>query len=74
MSASDILSIIQIVISVVLVTAVLLQQIGGGLGSAFGGAGTSYHTKRGFEKTLFTGTIILGTLFVLSTILALLIR
>lgn len=72
---ADILPIVQIIIAVVLVTAVLLQQRGGGgLGGVFGGGGGgSYHTKRGFEKILFTTTIIFGILFVLSTILALLV-
>ncbi len=75
MSISVILSIVQIIIAVILVTTVLLQQIGGGLGSAFGGGGgASYHSKRGFEKILFTTTIVLGVLFGLTSILALIIQ
>lgn len=73
-SIANILPIVQIVISAVLVTVILLQQMGEGLGSAFGGGGTSYHTKRGFEKILFTTTIVFSILFGLSTILALLIQ
>ncbi|PIS13519.1 MAG: preprotein translocase subunit SecG [Candidatus Tagabacteria bacterium CG09_land_8_20_14_0_10_41_14] len=69
-----ILPIIQIIISVLLVGAILLQQRGSGLGGIFGGGGESYHTKRGFEKILFTSTIILATLFLLSTFVALLIK
>ena len=70
---SQILPIIQIVIAVILVTMILLQQIGGGLGAAFGGGISSYHTKRGFEKMLFTGTIIFAILFAITSILALII-
>ncbi len=73
LSMNNILPIIQVILSVLLVMAVLLQNRGGGLGSAFGGGGASYHTKRGFERTLFIATIVLGILFVLSTILALLV-
>jgi len=70
---ANILPIIQIILAVILTTVVLLQQSGGGLGSAFGGGGGSYHTRRGFEKILFRTTIVVGILFVLSTLLALVI-
>jgi protein translocase SecG subunit len=74
MSISGIISIIQIVISFLLVAAILLQQRGAGLSESFGGMGGSYHTKRGLEKILFISTIILAILFVTSTFIALLIR
>ena len=70
----NILPIAQIVVSIVLIAAILLQQRGGGLGGAFGGAGTSYHTKRGFEKIIFTTTIIFAVLFVLLSIASLLVK
>lgn len=56
--------IIQIIISVFLITAVLLQAKGTGLGSTFGGGGEVYRTKRGFEKILFRFTIFLAFCFV----------
>lgn len=62
----------QITVAVLLVAAILIQQRGVGLGSAFGGEGGIYRTKRGFEKVLFSGTIILGVLFILLAILGLL--
>lgn len=71
---ANILPIAQIVVSVVLIAAILLQQRGGGLGGAFGGAGTSYHTKRGFEKTIFTTTVIFAALFVALSIVSLLVK
>lgn len=63
----------QIVSSVFLITVILLQQRGEGLGSAFGGAGAGYYTKRGFERTLFIATIILSFLFIFSSILIIII-
>jgi len=66
---SRILNIIQIIISILLITAILLQQRGTGLGGAFGGAGEVYQTKRGVEKFLFILTIILSIIF-LGTALA----
>lgn len=58
-----ILNIIQIVISVLLITAVLLQQRGTGLSATFGGEGNIYRTKRGVEKVLYIGTIVLAIIF-----------
>lgn len=61
-----ILNIIQIVISILLVIAILLQQRGGGLSSVFGGeGGMSFPTRRGIEKYLFWGTVTLAALFLL---------
>ncbi|OHA58038.1 MAG: preprotein translocase subunit SecG [Candidatus Vogelbacteria bacterium RIFOXYD1_FULL_42_15] len=66
---------IQVILSVLLVGAILLQQSDAGLGSAFGGSRNAnpFSTKRGLEKNLFIVTIILAILFIASTILALFI-
>ncbi len=74
MSVSSIISVAQIVISALLVTAILLQQRGAGLSQAFGGSGGSYYTKRGLEKILFISTIVLSIIFVSSTFIVLFIR
>ncbi len=58
-----ILSAALIVISILLSTAILLQQRGTGLGLAFGGDTTIFRTKRGLEKALFYVTIALSCLF-----------
>ncbi len=59
---NTILTIIQVVISILLVAVILLQPKGGGLGSTFG---SSYaRTRRGSEKFLFQLTIVLSVLFV----------
>ena len=59
------LDVIQIIIAVLLVTTILLQSRGAGMGAAFGGSGNIYHTKRGIEKTLFIATIGLAAVFLI---------
>lgn len=56
---------VQIVLSVLLIAAILLQQTGASLGGAFGSDNFSsgFHTRRGAERTLFYATIILVALF-----------
>lgn len=74
-SLENLLSVAQIVLSVLLVGGILLQQRGAGLGGAFGGSDGSetYYTRRGAEKFLFQGTIIVAILFALSAVIALFI-
>lgn len=73
---ANILPYAQIILSVVLVTAILLQQSGAGLGGALGGSdGDSFHhTRRGFERFLFYLSIVCGILFTLSAFLAIIIK
>ena len=54
-----------IILSAALVTAILLQTRGSGLGSLFGGDAMSgqYKTRRGLERTLFQVTIGLSVAF-----------
>jgi len=59
----DIISIIQIVISILLIICVLMQNRGSGVGALFGGEGNIYKTKRGAEKILFWATVVLVILF-----------
>jgi protein translocase SecG subunit len=66
------LNIIQIIISILLVTTILLQQRGSGLSSAFGGSGGVYYQKRGIEKILFRASIVLAALFLITAFLNLL--
>lgn len=56
---------VQIVLSILLVAAILLQRTGASLGGAFGSDNFSsgFHTRRGAERTLFYATIVLGVLF-----------
>ena len=67
MDWKHILSIIEIVLSIVLVVTILLQQQGSGLGSLFGNTGgESYRTKRGAEKVFYNLTIISIVLFIVN--------
>jgi len=65
---------IQLAVSVFLIAVILIQQKGTGLGSSFGGTGQIYRSKRGLEKGLFTTTIVLGALFVITALLNLIIN
>lgn len=60
------LNILQIIVSAILITVVLLQVKGSGFGAALGGmsGGSVYRTKRGLERTLFQVTIILVVVFI----------
>lgn len=69
-----ILNILQISFAILLIVSVLLQARGSGLGSVFGGEGNVYRTKRGFEKILFTSTIVFSALFFLTAIANVLIK
>ena len=66
----SIFSVIQIILGVLLIVAILFQQKGTGLGSAFGGEGQVYRSKRGVERLLFIATIILSALFAINAILS----
>ena len=63
---------IQIILSVILVSAILLQRTGAQVGGAFGGSdnfSSAYHTRRGFEKGLFITTIVVAILFAISALI-----
>jgi preprotein translocase subunit SecG len=63
-------SIAQIIISVALTIAILLQIKSSGLGGLFGGSQSAvYRTRRGVERTLFNITIGLSIAFFVITVL-----
>lgn len=72
---STVLPYVQIILSILLVGAILLQQRGSSLGGAFGSDNFSatFHKRRGAELFLFKATIALGILFAASAFLALMI-
>ena len=57
------LAVLQLVSAILLIIAILLQQRGTGLGSAFGGEGNVYRTVRGLERTLVIATVVLAVVF-----------
>lgn len=63
---------IQVILGILMSAGILLQQSDAGLGSAFGGSDSSIqYTRRGFDKTLFRGTIVISILFVASVFMSL---
>ncbi len=66
-------TIIQILLSVCLIGLILLQSSKGGLGGGLGG-GELYRTKRGAEKMVFSTTIIVAVLFLITSVVAVIIR
>ncbi len=58
-----ILDIVQVVLAILLTTAILLQARGASVGLAFGGSGDFYRTRRGIEKKLHIATVVLAVLF-----------
>lgn len=68
----QVLTIVQIILSVVLISFILLQSQGSGLGAAWGGGGETYHTRRGVEKVIFIATIV-GVVLFIATSIALLV-
>lgn len=68
---NNLVTILQMVLGILLITLILLQAKGTGLGSAFGGNTSFYRTKRGFEKLLFNGTIVVVALFIVTSIIEL---
>ena len=68
------LPIAQIIVAVLLVIFILFQQRGTALGSAFGGGGEFYTTRRGIQKKILWATIFLGTAFIILAILNLIFK
>jgi len=67
------LSLAQIIVAIFLIILVLLQQRGTALGSAFGGEGGFYATRRGIQKKIFWATIIFGILFIILALINLIL-
>ena len=70
------LPIVQVILAVLLVAGIVLQRSDAGLGSAFGqdSFGGVKYEKRGLEKTIFVGTIVIAILFAVSAFTALFVR
>lgn len=62
------LTIVQIILSSLLIASILLQSQGQGLGAFGSGGGELFKSKRGVEKIVFRATIVLSVLFFVSLI------
>ncbi len=66
--------VIEFISSILLISSVLLQHRGTGLGGAFASEANVYRSKRGIEKFLFNSTITLGIVLVASVLIHLLYK
>jgi preprotein translocase subunit SecG len=64
---------VQIISALIIIVLVVIQSKGTGIGSTFGGDMGFYGTKRGAERMLFGLTIFMATLFVISSLAAVLL-
>lgn len=58
------ISIAEIIVSVLLIISILLQNKGAGLSGTFGGDMGGYYSKRGFDKFLTRFSIFLAIIFI----------
>lgn len=65
---NNLVLILQVIISILLVIAILMQSQGSGMGTSFAGGGEFYRSRRGIEKLLMRVTIILAVLFLTTSI------
>jgi preprotein translocase subunit SecG len=61
---NPVIGLAQVLASIGLIAAVLLQSRGAGLGATFGGDSSVYRSRRGVEKRLFQFTIALALIFI----------
>ena len=66
------LPVVQIVISLILISLILIQPRGDALGSAFGQSFAGVGKLRGASKIVFYFTIVLGVIFILLALVNLL--
>ena len=60
----------QIIVSIALIIAILLQARGTGLSGTFGGDSAVYRSRRGVERRLWQFTIVLLVLFIIFSLAA----
>jgi preprotein translocase subunit SecG len=70
----NILLLINIVLSVLIVIFILIQGKGAGLGSAWGGGGEFFQTRRGIEKITLRLTIALIIIFFIVSLVNLFLK
>jgi preprotein translocase subunit SecG len=68
------LLILNIVFSVLIVVFILIQGRGAGLGSAWGGGGEMFQTRRGMEKIILWLTTIFIVIFLVVSLINLFVK
>ena len=64
MEYTSLITIVQLIVSILLMVSILLQQRGSGLSGVLGGDDSVYRSKRGAEKTLFYASIVFAIIFI----------
>ena len=59
----NIVLVLNIVVSLIIIGLILMQGKGAGLGSAWGGAGEMFQTRRGVEKIVLKVTVAFIIIF-----------
>jgi len=59
----NIVLILNIVVSLIIIGLILMQGKGAGLGSAWGGGGEMFQTRRGVEKIVLKATVAAIVIF-----------
>ncbi len=70
----NILLILNIIFSVLIVVFILIQGRGAGLGSAWGGGGEMFQTRRGMEKVILWLTTIFIVIFLVVSLINLFVK
>lgn len=70
----NVLLILNIVLSVFIVIFILIQGRGAGLGSAWGGGGEMFQTRRGMEKIILWLTSIFIVIFLIVSLINLFVQ
>lgn len=70
----NILLVANIIVSIAIVILILVQGKGAGLGSAWGGSGEMFQTRRGVEKLTLQLTVALIVVFFMLSVLNLFLR
>ncbi|MEK9169946.1 MAG: preprotein translocase subunit SecG [Patescibacteria group bacterium] len=68
------LLILNIIFSVLIVVFILIQVRGAGLGSAWGGGGEMFQTRRGMEKIILWLTTIFIVIFLVVSLINLFVK
>ncbi len=68
------LLILNIVLSIAIIFFILIQGGGAGLGSAWGGGGEHFQTRRGIEKVTLRLTVVLIVMFLIVSLVNLFIK
>jgi len=70
----EILLVVNIVLCITIVAFILIQGRGAGLGSAWGGGGETFQTRRGVEVIIMRLTVVFIVIFFGVSIFALLLK